>query len=173
MLFLPTQARTIKAPFFLFLHSQSLQKPVEDRSRIGCFRNQKRRGKEARENDRSLPHQSSTLYLKYLKGGYRLFRAQQNKPSHFTFSRRNVLSNNSIVTPSSPKATVNHERHVHASLNNYSILSKIKQSASNKLHDSFCLVSVSVFCSVKNHKSHAAQLPAFNQDFKGALKFFF
>jgi len=52
---------------------------------------------------------SSLDVTNYLNRCYRLLRAKQNNPNHFTFSRRSVLSSRSIVTPSSPEATVNHK----------------------------------------------------------------
>jgi hypothetical protein len=68
-------------PAYLQPNSGSLQKPIEglpekieDRSAIGAFSNQnhvkKRRGIGTRENDRNLSEV-------YLKGGYKLHRAQQ------------------------------------------------------------------------------------------------
>jgi hypothetical protein len=37
-----TIRKKLKTPAHLQPNSQSMQKPIEDRSRIGCFRNQKR-----------------------------------------------------------------------------------------------------------------------------------
>jgi hypothetical protein len=65
-------------PSYLKPNSESMQKTIEGVYPYWLFSQPKNiGGKGARRNDGSLPYQRSALYLKYLKGGYRLPRAQQ------------------------------------------------------------------------------------------------
>lgn len=97
---------------YLEPNSDSMQKPIGggglpetigDRCAIGAFHNQKHDKKSIRNAS------VRTIYSFYIKGGIDKKSHNSTSPFHFTFPSRNVLSNNSIVTPSSPEATVNHK----------------------------------------------------------------
>jgi hypothetical protein len=76
-----TYAQFTGNPAYLEPNSQSMQKPVEGRSRIGCRINQNHD-----ENHKTQPHLPN-----YIKRGYRLPRAQQHGQQNFFKTQHTII----------------------------------------------------------------------------------